>query len=90
MYYTLSETPESDWSFTQIIRWRSISMTGRMAFLQFDWWKASGFASLRIFPYEVQFQISFKTEEAFYVVTDLLLIGLLFCQGLLTVICILV
>ena len=54
-------------------------MTAEPAFLQFDWWKAGGFASVHIFPYEDQLQISFKTEEAFYVVTDLLLTGLLFC-----------
>ena len=54
-------------------------MTGGPAFLQFDWWKDGGFASLCIFSYEDQLQISFKTEEAFYVVTDLLLTGLLFC-----------
>ena len=43
-----------------IIRWRSISMRAGLAFLQFDWY---GFASLRIFPYEDQLQVSFKTEK---------------------------
>ena len=62
-----------------IIRWRSISMRARPAFLQFDWSKAGLSMDLPVFVYS-HTKTSFrflsrqrKYREAFYVVTDLLL-----------------
>ena len=62
-----------------IIRWHSISMRARPAFLKFDWSKASLSMDLPVFVYSHK-KSSFrflsrqrKYREAFYVVTDLLL-----------------
>ena len=68
-----------DYSVTEIIRWRSISMEAGLAFLQFDWLKAGLSMDLPVFVYS-HTKTSFrflsrqrKYKETFYVVTDVLL-----------------